>query len=93
MPLFAKNAVHFGFFANEMECERGKQDFINKAIVLNGTTVLLIFEYTNSRKTSFKKYYTIGQFQLLQRQIYNLGLRVFPLLVDLKNYRTLQETQ
>ena len=25
--------------------------------------------YKNARKTSFKKYYTIGQFQLLQRQI------------------------
>ena len=29
MPLFPKNVVHFGFFTNEMECERCKQDFSN----------------------------------------------------------------
>ena len=28
-----------------------------------------IFKYKNARKTSYKKYYTIGLFQLLQRQI------------------------
>ena len=58
MALFSKNVVHFGFFTNEMECERGKQDFSNKVIVLN------------ARKMSFKKYYSISLFQLLQRQIY-----------------------
>ena len=67
MPLFSKHVVHYGFFANEMECERGKQDFSNKVIALNATSVL-IFQY-NYRKTSFKKYYTIGLFQLSQRQI------------------------
>ena len=36
MPLFPKNIMHFGFFfTNEMECERGKQDFSNKVIILN----------------------------------------------------------
>ena len=43
----------------------GKQD---KVIVLN-TTSLLIFQYKNAGKTDFKKYYTIGLFQLLQKQI------------------------
>ena len=33
MPLFPKNVVHFGFFTNKMECERGKQDFSKKMIV------------------------------------------------------------
>ena len=56
-----KNVGHFGFFANEMECERGKQDFSNKVIVLNATSVL-IFQYINARKTTFKKYYTIIYF-------------------------------
>ena len=68
MPLFPKNVVHFGFFTNEMECERGQQDFSNKVIVLNPTTVL-IFQCKNARRTSFKKYYTVDLFQLLQRQI------------------------
>ena len=53
MPLFPKNVVHFGLFTNEMECERDKQDFNNKVIVLNATSVL-IFQYKNARKTSFK---------------------------------------
>ena len=35
MPLFPKNVAHFGFLTNEMKCERGKQDFSNKEIVLN----------------------------------------------------------
>ena len=70
MPLFLKNIVHFGFFTNKMECERGKQDFSNKVIVLNAPSVL-IFQYKNVRKTSYKKYYTVGRFQVLQRQIYS----------------------
>ena len=70
MPLFPKYVVHFGFLTYEMECERGKQDFSNKEIVLNSTSVL-IFQYKNSRKTSFKKYYTIGLFQLVHRLIYS----------------------
>ena len=41
MPLFPKNVVHFGFFANEMECERGKQDFSYKVIVFNATSVFI----------------------------------------------------
>ena len=45
----------------EMECERGKQDFSNKVIVLNATSALT-FQYKNARKTSFKKYYTIELF-------------------------------
>ena len=44
----------------------GKQDFCNKVIVLNATSVL-IFDYKNARKTSFKKYYTIGLFQLVYK--------------------------
>ena len=69
MSLFAKNVTHFKFFTNEMECER-----CNQVIVLNATTIL-IFQYKNIsifknvRKTSFKKYYTIGLIQLLERQI------------------------
>ena len=55
MPLFHNNIVHFEFFANKMECERNKQDFSNKAIALNATTVL-IFQYKNARKTSCNKY-------------------------------------
>ena len=65
MPLFTKNVVQFGFFVNEMEFERGKQDFSSKVIVLNVTNVL-IFQYKNARKATFKKCYTIGLFQLLQ---------------------------
>ena len=68
MPLFPKNVVHFRFFTNEVECERGKQDFSNKVMVLNATSVL-IFQYKNARKTSLKKYYAIRLFQLLQIQI------------------------
>ena len=56
--------VHFRFFTNEMECEKGKQDFSKKVTVLNAINVL-IFQYKNAKKTSFKKY-TIG---LFQRQI------------------------
>ena len=68
MPLFIKNFVHFGLFTNEMECKRGKQGFSNKVIFLNAAS-FLIFQYKNARKTSLKKFYTIGLFQLLQRQI------------------------
>ena len=39
------------FFTNEMECEKGKQDFSNKVIVLNATSVV-IFQYQNARKTT-----------------------------------------
>ena len=35
MPLFPKKVVHFGFFTNEMEGERGKQDFGNKIVILS----------------------------------------------------------
>ena len=31
IPLFPKNVVHIGFFTNEMECEKGTQDFSNKS--------------------------------------------------------------
>ena len=44
-----------------------KQDFSNKVIILNVTSIL-IFQYKYDRKTSFKKY-IIGIFQLLQRQV------------------------
>ena len=37
MLLFIKNVVHFGFFTKDVECERGKQDFSNKVIVLKAT--------------------------------------------------------
>ena len=47
--LFPKNVVHLGFFTNEMECERHKQDFSNKVIILEATSVL-IFKYKNARK-------------------------------------------
>ena len=69
MPLFSKNFKQFGFITNEMECERGKQHFSNKVIFLNATSVL-IFQYNNARETNFKKYYIIGVFQLLQKQVY-----------------------
>ena len=40
MPLFPKNVVRFGFFfTNKMKCERDKQDFSNKVIALNATSV------------------------------------------------------
>ena len=61
MPLFPKTVVHFGFFPNEMECKRGKQDFGNKVIVLNATNAL-IFEYKKCQANDFKQYYTIGLF-------------------------------
>ena len=51
--------VHFEFFTNEMECERGKEYFGNKVIVLNATS-FLVLQYKNARKTSFKIYYTMG---------------------------------
>ena len=54
MPLLPKNVVYFGFFTNEMECERGKQDFSNRVIVLNATINYLLFQYKNTRETSFK---------------------------------------
>ena len=48
--------------------KKGKQDFSNKMIVLNATSVL-IFQYNNGIQTSFKKYFTIGLLLLLQTQI------------------------
>ena len=65
MPLFSKKVMHFVVFL-QMRCNgKGvKQDSSNKVIVPNATSVL-IFQYKNARKTDFKKYYTIGQFQLL----------------------------
>ena len=54
MQLFPKNVVHFGFFTNEIECERGKQRFSNKVIVLNAASVL-IFEYKKCRENEFQK--------------------------------------
>ena len=63
-----KITKNVNFFTKEMEYERGKQDFSNKVIVLNETSIL-IFQYKNTGKTSFIKYYTISLFQLLQRQI------------------------
>ena len=47
MLLFAKNVVHFGFLTNEVECERGKQDFSNN--------VSLYLKAKNGRKMIFKK--------------------------------------
>ena len=44
MQLYPKNFVNFEFFTNEIECEMGRQDFSNKVIVVNATSVL-IFEY------------------------------------------------
>ena len=49
-----KNAIMsqkcaFWLFTDEMECERGKQDFSNKVIVHNATSVL-IFQYKNAGK-------------------------------------------
>ena len=46
MPLFPKNIMHFEFFTNEMECERGKQDFSNRGILLNATSAfILVFQH------------------------------------------------
>ena len=61
MRLFSKNVMHFEFLTNEMECERGKQDFSNKVIVLNAIL--------KRHENGFQIYYTIGLSQLLQRQI------------------------
>ena len=44
MPLLPKNIV----FTNGMECERGKQDFSNKVIVLNATHAYIIGHYNPS---------------------------------------------
>ena len=30
IQLFPKNVVHFGFFTNDIDCERGKKDFSKK---------------------------------------------------------------
>ena len=70
MPLLSKNVVHFGVFTDELECGRGKQDCTNKVIVLNETSVL-IFQYQNARKTSFKKYYTIGVERKIIKTVYD----------------------
>ena len=39
---FLKMLSILSFFTNEMECERGKQDFNNKVIVPNETSALII---------------------------------------------------
>ena len=52
MPLFPKNVVHFGFFTNEMECERCKQDFSNKVIVLNTTSVQIFDTKSPGKRVS-----------------------------------------
>ena len=41
-----------GFFINEMECERGKQDFSNKVIVLNATISISITTKANLLRKS-----------------------------------------
>ena len=57
--------MHFGFYADEIECETGKEDFSNKVIILNATSGL-IFQYKNTRKTILYNWsISIG----LQRQI------------------------
>ena len=33
MSFFAKNVVHFGFFTNEIEYKREKQDFSNNFLI------------------------------------------------------------
>ena len=63
MPLFLKNVMQFRLFTTEMDCENVKKDFSNKVIILTATSVL-IFQYKYARKTSFKRYYTIGQRQI-----------------------------
>ena len=52
MPLFPKKCTFWGF-TYEMERETDKEDFCNKVIFLNVTSVL-IFQYRNARKTSVK---------------------------------------
>ena len=39
--VISKHVAHFGLFTKEMECEGDKQDFSNKLIVLNATSVLI----------------------------------------------------
>ena len=68
MPLFLKNVVHFGCLTNEMECERGNQDFSNKVIVLM-QQVSLYFKTKKPGKRISRNVIQFGQFQLLQRQI------------------------
>ena len=50
MSLFPKNVVHFEFFTNEMECERGKQDFSTQMIVFNAEQVSLYFDTKMPKK-------------------------------------------
>ena len=52
MPLFSKNVVHFGFFTNELECERDKQGFSNIVIVLNTISVLIFLHKMSGRRVS-----------------------------------------
>ena len=68
MPLFPENVMHFGFFTNEMECERGKQVFGKKWLFLM-QQVCLYLNTKNFRKTRFKKYYTIGLFGKSAKEI------------------------
>ena len=68
MPLFPKNVVHFGFFANEMERERNKQGFSNTVIVLNAASVL-IFEYKKCQENEFLKIYNWSN---LRRKTFSL---------------------
>ena len=55
MPLFPKNLVHFGFFTNETECKRGKQDFSNETVFLNATSVLIRISIQKCQGNEFQK--------------------------------------
>ena len=53
MPLFPKNVVHFGFFTNEMKCERGKQVLVIKWSFL----IQHVFKFSiqNRQENEFQK--------------------------------------
>ena len=79
MTLVPKNVVHFEFFTNEMERERSRQDFSNKVIVVNATSVL-IFQYKNTRNFHYYKGKSAKEIadmcSLKIRTVYNIISRV-----------------
>ena len=69
MPLFPKNVVNFAFFLQIKWNVKG----VNKILATKWSFLMqqvsLYLNTKNARKACFKKYYAIGVFQLLQRQI------------------------
>ena len=54
MPLFSKIVVHFEFFLQmRWNVKGGKQDFSNKVIVLNATSVVIL-QYKQCQENKFQ---------------------------------------